>query len=100
MAIPKNIDKHAILSAIEYIKTNGTPQTNQSVTYDLVVENEKFSPKYVIAVANHLTNNAEISTDGYNSVDTVNFLKSLGFTIETKQVKYTLVITADSVTST
>lgn len=101
MAIPK-VKKQDIIDALKYIDENGVPEHNTSVKYDLVSEDgKKYPPKYVIAVANHLANGADISTDSFNTVETRNFLESLEFAIETKkQEKYQLSITAESVEST
>ncbi len=100
MAIPKSITKESILKAVEYIDKNDVPSHNHSVIYSLIVNGKPYPPKYVVAVANHLSNDAEISVKGYNAVEAKNFLKSLAFTVETKQEKYTLTITKDTVTST
>ena len=101
MAIPK-LKKQDIIDALNFIDTNGVPGHNTSLKYDLVSEDgKKYPPKYVIAVANHLANGVDISTESFNSVEIRNFLESLGFTIEAKQQeKYRLSITAESVEST
>ena len=60
------------------------PEHNTSVKYVLVSENgKKYPPKYVVAVADHLANSTDISTESFNSVDAKNYLESLGFSIET-----------------
>ena len=95
MAIPKNISKSHIIEALKYIDENGVPDKNKSTKYELVTESgKKYPPKYVIAVANHLANKEEISTEGYNAVEAKLFREGLGFVIETKQEKFELVITA------
>ena len=100
MAIPK-VEDQAILDAIKYIDEHGVPDKNKSTKYELVIEDGKrYPPKYVIAVADHLANGADIATDGYNAVEAKNYLQNRGFMIETKQEKYELTITADSVSST
>lgn len=101
MAIPK-ITKQDIIDALRYIDKNGMSSYHQSVKYELVAEDGKrYSPKYVIAVAAHLVNGLEISTEGFNSIEAKSFLESQGFTIETKlQEKFELTISSDSVTST
>ena len=38
---------------------------------------------HVVAVADHLANGTDISTESFNSVDAKNYLESLGFSIET-----------------
>ena len=86
MTIPENITRQNILDAIQYIKNKGFPHHNQSTKYDLVDDSgEKYPPKYIIAVANHLSNNTDISVKGFNAVEAKNFLKKLNFVIETKQ---------------
>ena len=99
--INSNISKETICKAIEYINENGIPFKYQSTKYDLVMDDgKKYSPKYVIAVANHLKNGAEISTNGFNSVEAKSYLEKNGFNVEEKQqVEYVLSITAESIES-
>lgn len=100
MAIPK-IKKQNVIDALKYIDEHGVPSQNQSTKYELVTEDgKKYPPKYVIAVAVHLANGTDITTDGFNAVEAKSFLQGQGFTIETKQEKYELRITADSISST
>lgn len=66
MAIPK-INKQDILKALQYIDENGVPFHNQSTKYELVSEDGKrYPPKYVIAVADHIANGVDVSTESYN----------------------------------
>lgn len=97
-----NLNKAHILSAINYIDKNGVPNHNTSTKYELVAENgKKYPPKYVAAVADHLANGTDISTETFNSIEANKLLKQLGFTIEEKkQEKFKLSITAESVKST
>ena len=101
MAIPK-IKKQDIIAALKYIDKNGVPFHNQSTKYELVSEDgKKYPPKYVIAVAAHIANGSEITTEGFNAVEAKSFLETQGFNIETKQQeKFQLSVTADSVEST
>ena len=101
MAIPKFKKEH-IIEALKYIDENGVPFHNQSTKYELVTDDGKrYPPKYVVAIADHLANGADISTDGYNAVEAKSFLENQGFTIETKQQeKFELSITAESIVST
>lgn len=100
MAI-QNLSKQDIIDAIKYIDTNGVLEKNRSVKHELVLENgKKYPPKYVIAVAEHITYGSEIDVSGFTTDDAINFLKKRGFCIEMKQEKYELTITADSVNST
>lgn len=101
MAIPK-IKEQDIIAALKYIDDNGVPFHNQSTKYELVTDDGKrYPPKYVVAVAAHIANGAEISVDGFNAVEAKNFLEGKGFTIEAKQQeKFQLSITADGAEST
>ena len=99
MAIP-NLTEKSIKQAIEYIEKNGVPSQNVSMQYDLVMDGKKYPPKYVVSLANHFQNGTEVSDDDFNSVQVVDFLQKKGYTIETKQLKYELTITADKVIST
>ena len=101
MAIPK-LKKQDVIDALKFIDKNGVPEHNTSVKYVLVSEDgKKYPPKYVVAVADHLANGTDISTESFNSDDAKNYLESLGFSIETKQQeKFELSITAEDVRST
>ena len=101
MAIPK-FKKEYIIDALKYIDENGVPFHNQSTKYELVTEDGKrYPPKYVVAVADHLANGTDISTEGFNAVEAKSYLEGQDFTIETKQQeKFELSVTAKSVEST
>ena len=101
MAIPK-LTREDIINALEYIDKNGTPSKNMSSKYMLVTDDGKtYSPKYVIAVADHLANKTPISTENFNAVEAKNYLENQGFTINTTPMTtYELTITEDAVTST
>ncbi len=96
MAIPK-LDKQDIIKALNFIDEKGVPWHNESTGYDLVSESgKKYPPKYVVAVAGHLANGADISTESFNSIEARNYLENLGFAIEAKQQEtFELSITAD-----
>ena len=100
MAIPK-ITEQNVHDALRYIDNNGVPFHNQSMKYMLVTEDgKKYPPKYVIAVAANIANGEDISTDKFNTVEANNYLQGLGFTIEIKQEKFELTISAESIIST
>ena len=94
-----NLTEQDILEAFKFIDKNGVPKGNQSKTYDLVTDDgKKYPPEYVLAVADHLANNTEISVGDFSTGEGVRFLKKIGFKIESKS--YTLTITAESAIST
>ena len=99
MAIPK-ITEDNIKEALKYIDVHGVPFHNESTVYTLVMDGKKYPPKYVIGVANHIANGEEIHTQGYNAVEAKSYFESRGYTIEMKQEKYEITVTADSVVST
>lgn len=100
MAIP-SIEEQYINAALKYIDENGVPPRNQSTKYELVTnDGKRYPPKYVIAVARHLATSQEIAIDDFNAVEAKNFLQGKGYTIELKQQKYELTISAESITST
>lgn len=100
MSIPK-IENKDIIAALKYIDENEIPNRHQSTRYELKYEGKAYPPKYVIAVANHLANGSEISTNQYNAVEAKNFLENKGFNIMIKDHKnYELIITADDIKST
>ena len=99
MALP-NIQKSDVLNALIFIDKHGVPDKNMSTTYELVKDGKTYPPKYVIAVADHLTNGTDIATGSYNSIEAKNFLLGKGFEIQNKQEKYVLTITANNVVST
>lgn len=99
MAIPK-LKRQDILNALKFIDENGVPEQNVSTKYVLVSEDgNMYPPKYVVAVAGQASG-VDISTEDFNSIEAKNYLSHLGFTIEAKQKKYVLTITAESVVST
>lgn len=82
MAIPR-FEAEYITKALNFIDENGVPSNNQSTMYELVADDGKrYPPKYVIAIADHLANGADISTRRYNSIEANNYLTSLGLAIE------------------
>ncbi len=100
MAIP-SFDKKYIPEAIKYIDENGIPSRNSSTKYELIWENgNKYPPKYVIAVAYHLSSGADIDISAFNAVEAKNYFETRGYIIQTKQEKFELTITADSIVST
>ena len=81
MAIPK-FKKEYVIEALKFIDENGVPFHNQSTKYELVTDDGKrYPPNYVVAVADHLANGVDISTDGYNAVEAKSYLENQCFTI-------------------
>lgn len=100
MAIPKFSEEY-IQKAIQYIDENGVPDQNKSTKYELVMDDgKKYPPKYVIAIAAKLATGKDVKFDDFNAVEAKGYFETRGFMIDTKQEKFELTITADSVEST
>lgn len=75
MAIPK-VKEQDIINALKYIDEHGVPDKNKSTKYELVTEDgEKYPPKYVIAVADHLANDVKIATGHFDAVEAKQYLQ-------------------------
>ena len=62
-------EKAGCFDALKFIDENGVPEHNTSVKYVLVSEDgKKYPPKYVVAVADHLANSTDISTESFDRV--------------------------------
>ena len=97
----QNVSKENIIDAIKYIDVNGIPEKNRSSKYEIVLENgNKYPPKYVIAVAEHIAYGTEIDISGFNTIEAKNYLQKRGFIVDIKQEKYELTITSNDVCST
>lgn len=80
--IPKNIDRQAVLSAIQLIDENGIPKTRLSRTYNLKYNGRLYPPKYLISIANKIVNGNELKPfDFGGGVETNSFLSKLGFEV-------------------
>ncbi len=100
MAIPK-FPEEFIQKAMQYIDENGVPDQNRSTKYELVTaDGKKYPPKYVIAIASKLATGNEVQYDNYNAVEAKVFFESRGYMVDTKQEKFEITITAESVIST
>ena len=100
MAIPQISDEN-IQKAFQYIDENGVPFHNQSTKYELVLDDgRKYPPKYVVAVAATISTGRNISTDDFNALEAKNYLEQKGYNIESKQEKFEITVTAESIVST
>lgn len=83
MAIPKEITRNHILSAIEEIrKMKEIPKSRKSYKYFLKHDNELFSPKYIISIANKYALGYELNPNPkiFNTYMAQDYLKDKGFT--------------------
>ena len=78
--IPKNINRKAILEAIQVIDENGIPDTRQSRKYKLKYNEKLYPPKYLISIANKFVNGNELEPFS-GGIEANSFLEKLGFEI-------------------
>lgn len=98
------VQKHHVDEAITYINENSYPPANKSQKYDLIVNGQKYPPKYVIAVARSIANqNNIISINDFYTNNANKHLKRLGFLVSPKNdnfPQFELTITTETITST
>ena len=64
--IPNNINKEHILRAIAKVKKDGVDPKRTSTTYDLIFEDERYPPKYIISIANKIVNGIELPPNTFH----------------------------------
>lgn len=82
--IPKNIRKSHVINALREIELNRIPPGRGSKKFDLVLNGKKYPPKYALSLANRYANGRQLRPSSFSGgQETNNFLKGLGFVIET-----------------
>lgn len=82
MSIPKNITNEHIDRAIREININDIPKARLSNTYFLISGEKRLPPKFVLSEANKYANNNILSSDSFNAVEAVAFLRKLNYEIK------------------
>ena len=86
--IPKNLTHQTILDAIKEADKDGIPSDRQSTKWDVLYENKKYPPKYLISLANRFLSGVELKAKEFSGGPEANeYLKNLGFTIVSKTEK-------------
>lgn len=87
LRIPKNITREHIIQAIEEIKKVRWPPRNNSTTYDLFYQGERYPPKIVVMYANKYANGELFDVSKFSGgEDTTNkFFRARGFEILPKK---------------
>lgn len=81
---PENITRDHVLSAIGKIDSDGIPRNARSTTYDLIHDDKKYPPKYVLSIANLFANGAVLNRDSFEGglgTPCFQLLERLGFEI-------------------
>jgi len=81
--IPTNIASSHVISAIGEIDRDGVPPRRRSTGYDLLLNNRRYPPKYVVSIANRYANGVELSSCDFTGgrYETNPFLSERGFEI-------------------
>jgi len=82
MSIPKNITTEHIDRAINEINIDDIPKGRLSNTYFLISGEKRLPPKYILGEANKYANNEILSSDSFNALEAVAFLRKLNYEIE------------------
>lgn len=69
------------MQAAKWIDNRGVPVNRQSVHYDLVLQEKKYPPKYVISIAGRFATGVEHPAGNFNAVEAKNFFLSRGYEI-------------------
>lgn len=87
LRLPQNITREHIIQAIEEIKKVRWPPRNNSTTYDLFYEGERYPPKIVVMYANKYANGELFDVSNFSGgEDTTNkFFRARGFEIIPKK---------------
>lgn len=87
LTIPKEITREHIIQAIEEIKKVRWPPRNNSTTYDLCFEGERYPPKIVVMYANKYANGElfDVSKFSGGEETTNRFFRARGFKIVDKE---------------
>lgn len=90
LRIPQNITREHVIQAIEEIRKKPAPKwppRNNSTTYDLFHEGERYPPKIVVMYANKYANGELFDVNNFSGGEatTNRFFGNLGFTIISKK---------------
>ena len=88
LPIPQEITRQNIIDAIEKdIKRLGWPPRNNSTTYDVLYEGERYPPKIVVMYANDYANGKLFDVNNFSGGEatTNRFFRARGFTIVPKK---------------
>lgn len=83
--IPLNITENDILKAVRDINPSAIPPRRFYTKYYLVVDGNKYPPKYVLSNANQYANGQALALDGFTARQAVDYLTKLGFQVEKRE---------------
>ncbi len=84
MTLPTNITREHLIKAFEKIDLDGVPSGAHSKYYDVIYNEKRYPPKYVISVANIFANNEQLDRNSFKGglgTECFKVLEKNGFTI-------------------
>lgn len=79
--IPKGFQHVHFEKAAKEIDKTGVPASRQSYRYDLLLNGEKYPPKYVISIAHKFLNGSEFPSTEFNAVEAKDYFMRRGYRI-------------------
>lgn len=74
--IPQNLSDEHFRRAARTIDREGIPQRRNSVHYDLVIEGERYPPKYIMSLATKFATGTALPSSHFNAVEAKNYFLS------------------------
>ena len=79
--IPKGLTSQHFQQAAADIDRNGVPPERNSVHYDLVIENRRYPPKFIISLAIKFATGKEYPAGDFNAVEAKSYFERNGYTV-------------------
>lgn len=79
--IPKGLNSKHFKQAAAAIDREGVPAERNSVHYDLVIEGNRYPPKYVVSLATKFAGGEEYPASNFNAVEARNYFLSKGYEV-------------------
>ncbi|MBX9450198.1 MAG: DUF3578 domain-containing protein [Taibaiella sp.] len=83
--VPLNITRADILKAVQEIDLSAIPPRRFYTKYYLVLDGDKYPPKYVLGIAHKYASGKELDDDVLTAQQAGTFLKKMGFRIEKRK---------------
>jgi len=83
--IPLNITNADILKAVQETELSAIPPRRFYTKYYLVVDGNKYPPKYILSRANQYANGQELGLDAFTTQQAVAYFSKMGFQVEKRE---------------
>ena len=79
--VPMDLTKKNFLQAAAEIDRDGVPIDRRSVHYDLVLNEKRYPPKYIVSLAMRFATGKEYPAADFNAVEAKNYFLTRGYTV-------------------